>query len=147
MPSLLSVYTHWGGEPRPNCIIYSLILFIVVILGSIYSQYSVYTHWGVVILDLQAILPARVAYIIGPYSTQTLFKTGRLFQQYTVDAWATAEQYRLKWFQHHQSDLCAETLCTVNTISKFQVLCTRVGGIYMPLDICICIQISVDNGD
>ena len=71
MPSLLSVYTHWGGEPRPNCTIHSLILFIVVILGSIYSQYNVYTHWGVVILDLQAILPARVAYILGPYSTPT----------------------------------------------------------------------------
>ena len=39
---------------------------------------------------------------------QTLFKSGKLFQQYTVDAWAMAEQYRLKWFQHHQSDLRAE---------------------------------------
>ena len=39
---------------------------------------------------------------------QTLFKSGKLFQQYTVDAWATEEQYRLKWFQHHQSELHAE---------------------------------------
>ena len=39
---------------------------------------------------------------------QTLFKSGKLFQQYPVGAWAMTEQYRLKWFQHHQSDLQAE---------------------------------------
>ena len=43
MASLLSVFTHWGGEPRCHCIIYILISFIVVLLGSIYSQYSVLT--------------------------------------------------------------------------------------------------------
>ena len=35
MPSLLGVFTHWGG----------------VVLGSIYSQSSFFTHWGVVLLD------------------------------------------------------------------------------------------------
>ena len=69
IPSLLSVFTHWGGEPQCYCIIYILISFIVVLLGSIYSQLSVFTQWGVVLLDLKAKLPAIVANTIGPHST------------------------------------------------------------------------------
>ena len=38
MASLLSVYTHWGGEPQCICTIYLLISFVVCILHSIYSQ-------------------------------------------------------------------------------------------------------------
>ena len=52
MLSLLSVFTYWGGEPWCYCIIYLLISFVAVILGSIHSQFSVFTHWGAVILGL-----------------------------------------------------------------------------------------------
>ena len=38
MASFLSVFTHWGGEPRCHCTVQILISFIVVLLGSIYSQ-------------------------------------------------------------------------------------------------------------
>ena len=69
MASLLSVFTHWGGEPRCHCTIQILISFIVVLLGSIYSQSSVFTHWGVVLLDQKAKLTAKVVNTIGPYST------------------------------------------------------------------------------
>ena len=69
IPSLLSVFTYWGGEPWCHCIISILISFVVVLLGSIYSQSSVFTHWGVVLLDQKAKLPAKVANTIGPYST------------------------------------------------------------------------------
>ena len=37
MASLLSVYTHWGGEPCCHCTRYLLISFITWLLGSIYS--------------------------------------------------------------------------------------------------------------
>ena len=37
MASLLSVYTHLGGEPCCLCTLYSLISFVACILGSIYS--------------------------------------------------------------------------------------------------------------
>ena len=42
MASLLSVYSHWGGEPTFYCTIYLLISFIACLLGSIYSINSVY---------------------------------------------------------------------------------------------------------
>ena len=45
MLSLLSVFTHGGGEPQCYCIIYLLISFVAVTLGSIHSQFSVFTHW------------------------------------------------------------------------------------------------------
>ena len=38
-----------------------------------------------------------------------LFMTGKLFQEYIVDAWALCEQARLLWVQTHQKELRAET--------------------------------------
>ncbi|TFK72877.1 hypothetical protein BDN72DRAFT_748605, partial [Pluteus cervinus] len=37
----------------------------------------------------------------------TIQRGGRLFQQYLVDMWAAAEQTRLSYLRHHQSDLRA----------------------------------------
>ena len=34
-----------------------------------------------------------------------LFKAGRLFQQYLIDAWAIFNQNKLNWIANHQSDL------------------------------------------
>jgi hypothetical protein len=39
---------------------------------------------------------------------QTLFKAGKLFQQYLVDMWAVTEQSRLRWFLMNQNNLHAE---------------------------------------
>ena len=36
-----------------------------------------------------------------------LLRSGRLFQQYLVDMWAVADQNRLSYLRHHQSDIRA----------------------------------------
>ena len=43
MASLLSVFTYWGGGLQCLCTIQTLIFFVVVILGSIYSQCIVFS--------------------------------------------------------------------------------------------------------
>lgn len=38
----------------------------------------------------------------------TLFRSGKLFQQYIVDAWASTEQSALNWARIHQKELRAD---------------------------------------
>ena len=38
-----------------------------------------------------------------------IFRAGKLFQEYIVDAWALCEQAHLLWIQTHQKKLRAET--------------------------------------
>ena len=38
-----------------------------------------------------------------------IFRAGKLFQEYAVDAWATTEQARLSYIQHNQDKIRAET--------------------------------------
>jgi len=37
-----------------------------------------------------------------------IFKSGRLFQEFIVDAWAATEQYRLRWMENNQKTLRAD---------------------------------------
>ena len=39
----------------------------------------------------------------------TIFRCGRLFQQYVVDAWASIETSNLFWIHTHQKDIRADT--------------------------------------
>ena len=45
--------------------------------------------------------------------SQTLFKSGKLFQQYIVDMWVASKQNRLRWLRFHQGKLHAELYCQV----------------------------------
>ena len=45
---------------------------------------------------------------IRPNEPNHLFKAGRLFQEYIVDSWASAEQYRLRWFRQNQNTIRAD---------------------------------------
>jgi hypothetical protein len=45
---------------------------------------------------------------IRPNEQNHLFKAGRLFQEYIVDSWASAEQYRLRWFRNNQDTIRAD---------------------------------------
>src|SRR5271156_5021462 len=38
-----------------------------------------------------------------------IFRAGKLFQEYAVDAWATTEQSRLSWIHRNQKKIRAET--------------------------------------
>ena len=38
-----------------------------------------------------------------------IFMSGKLFQEYAVDSWATTEQSRLNWVKHNQSTIRADT--------------------------------------
>src|SRR5271155_59993 len=38
-----------------------------------------------------------------------IFKAGKLFQEYAVDAWATTEQSCLSWIQRNQGKIRADT--------------------------------------
>jgi hypothetical protein len=42
---------------------------------------------------------------ICPNEQNHLFKAGRLFQEYIVDSWASAEQYCLRWFRNNQDTI------------------------------------------
>jgi hypothetical protein len=54
-----------------------------------------------------------------------LFRAGRLFQQYVVDAWASVEESNLCWIRLNQKDLKADT---------YQVLCDAVAADAAPDD-------------
>ena len=43
-----------------------------------------------------------------PNQSKAIFYTGRLFQQYVVDAWASIEESELHWIRTHQKDIRAE---------------------------------------
>jgi hypothetical protein len=45
---------------------------------------------------------------IRPNEPNHLFKAGRLFQEYIVDSWASAEQYHLRWFRNNQDTIGAD---------------------------------------
>jgi hypothetical protein len=42
-----------------------------------------------------------------PGEFSTILRGGRLFQQYIVDMWASAEHSRLNYLRYHQDELCA----------------------------------------
>lgn len=74
-------------------------------------------HWGMELLDpdnqrQRKRLDQRVfhRYHLHPRPNQynVIFRCGRLFQQYVVDAWAVGDQNKLNWVREHQSELRAE---------------------------------------
>ena len=42
-----------------------------------------------------------------PGDFSAILRGGRLFQQYIVDMWASAEHSRLNYLRYHQAELCA----------------------------------------
>src|SRR5882762_6864649 len=50
------------------------------------------------------------AYHAFPHLTEpdTIFHSGKLFQQYLVDAWVSIEESNLYWIRTHQKQICAD---------------------------------------
>ena len=81
-------------------------------------------HWGLSLQDLRERGRARMnltlrmyaAYILHPRPSQSAvpFAFGRLFQQLTVDLWASIEQTRLNWLRNNQSRIRADLYCQVS---------------------------------
>jgi hypothetical protein len=53
------------------------------------------------------------AYQLHPRANESnyIFRAARLFQEYVVDLWASAEQSHLKWFCNNQNTICADLYC------------------------------------
>jgi hypothetical protein len=53
------------------------------------------------------------AYRLHPRANESnhIFRAARLFQEYVVNSWASAEQSRLKWFHNNQNTIRADLYC------------------------------------